>query len=288
MQKRIITVLIITAIILLIGIVGYKTYQKNQTLLPEIPTQDSTPTTANEILTDNEPSSYSIDELKQNTRIMTKFYVQPKTPLDTNAIFSDLQKIVKSFPGYRYEQMNFIITSPSYSVDSGYDINIEGNGLINNREDQYSLSFKLFDGKLTQIASNVSRFAIPQNIQQRVENAAKQHMQYQKFKRANPLAEFSIGQWFMPQDEFTSYLEQERPANNFISFSIGTPCKGLGFGCKYDRFSAFYDLEKGDIKRNQCPQELCKSSCSAEFPPEAADYGLSCSSNLICCIQVPQ
>jgi len=47
-------------------------------------------------------------------------------------------------------------------------------------------------------------------------------------------------------------------------------------------------LEKGDIKRNQCPQELCKSSCSAEFPPEAADYGLSCSSNLICCIQVPQ
>ena len=235
-----------------------------------------------------ELNSYSVDELKKNTTIMTKFYVQPDAPLDTDLIFREMQEIVKSFPGYRYEQMNFTVTSPYYSAESGYDINVEGKGYIDGREDMYSLFFKLFNGKLTFNSSNVTRFAVPKTLQQRIENTANQYMLYQKFKRTNPQADFSIGQWFMPQDEFTYYPEIQRPANNFIYFSTGTICKGNVFSCMYDRFSAFYDLESGDIKRSQCPQELCKSSCSTEYPPESADYGLTCSNNLICCIQVPQ
>ncbi|MBM4402460.1 MAG: hypothetical protein FJ044_04410 [Candidatus Cloacimonetes bacterium] len=227
---------------------------------------------------------YTAEELRRNTTIYFKFKSVDMERLDL--VFSDMQKVIKSFPGYKYDRMSFTLTAPSYSMDGGYEVNVEGDGHIEKGRDHYSFSYILKENNLTRVGFTTARQAIPNSVKTLTINSIKLDEDFQEFSTKNPDI----------QPSFSWYENSETPnigefitipkINSFVVTTFRRPCEGnIGWSCENDQYTILYDIFADRLIKAGCYANNCNFSCGEGL---VRDYGLVCSVGRICCISLPQ
>lgn len=225
---------------------------------------------------------YTIEELKRNTAI----YLKSGNIEGMGLLFSDMQKIIKSFPGYKYDRMSFTLTAPFYSVDNGYEINIEGDGYIEEGIDHYSLSYTLKVSGLSRVGVVTARQAVPNRIKTLIVNQTKDDKDFQEFSANNPGATPSFN-WYIDSEilNFGEYITVPKVGTLVIGI-FRKPCKeNIGWNCESDQYTILYDIFTDKLIKAGCYTDNCNFSCGEGL---IRDYGLVCGIGRICCTSLPK